>query len=71
MHWRVIEPQSPEWQARILPLKHYCDKGWSRLVKEQPLKEKKKENVGALNFGGAMDHFLWEYRSVVELSIAD
>ena len=54
MHWRVIEPQSPELQARILPLKHYCDKGWSRLVKEQQLKEK-KGNVGALNFEGGMD----------------
>ena len=32
---------------------------------------KKKGNVGALNFGGAMDHFLWGNSSVVELSTAD
>ena len=25
MHWRGIEPRSPAWQARILPLNHQCD----------------------------------------------
>ena len=24
MHWRGIEPRSPAWQARILPLNHQC-----------------------------------------------
>ena len=24
LHWRGIEPRSPAWQARILPLNHQC-----------------------------------------------
>ena len=24
VHWRGIEPRSPAWQARILPLNHQC-----------------------------------------------
>ena len=31
---------------------------------------KKKGNMGALNFGGAMDQLVWGYSSVVELSTA-
>ena len=33
--------------------------------------EKKWENVGALNFGGAMEQLARGYSSVVELSTAD
>ena len=32
MHWPGIEPGSPAWEARILPLNHQCPEvlGWTR-----------------------------------------
>ena len=68
MHWRGIEPLCPVWQEELYYSTTNAIKDGQRFL-ESSHQRKKKGNVGALNFGGAMDHFLWEYRSVVELSL--
>ena len=43
---------------------------WREATNAKKKNEKKGENVGALNFGGAMEQFARGYSSVVELSTA-
>ena len=44
---------------------------WGAAISAKKKNEKKWRNVGALNFGGAMEQLAQGYSSVVELSTAD
>ena len=71
MHWRGIEPWSPEWQARILPQPPMQQKIVKAFWTAATNAKKKWGNVGALNFGGAMEQHARGYSSLVDLSTAD
>ena len=53
------------------PMRHEIIEACWRTATNAKKNEKKWGNVGALNFGGAIEHLARGYSSVVELSTAD
>ena len=71
MPWRGIEPRSPENSTTEPPMRQKIVKACWRAPTNAKKNEKKWGNVGALNFGGAMEQLARGYSSLVDLSTAD
>ena len=52
LHWRGIEPRSPAWQARILPLNHQCDVHSLHSFGSDSRSQSPYPNLTALRCGG-------------------